>query len=63
MAELPEDPVADATQEYLAKFEDYPPWWTYHSDDPPKRMRDAIKKGEPLPEEQSDHEFAVKDVQ
>ena len=64
-AELPEDPIADATLEYLDAFEDYPPWWTYHSDNPAKRMRDAIKKGEKLPEEQGDDtsETAVMQVQ
>lgn len=63
VAELPEDAVADAVWEYRDKFKDYPPWWAFHSGDPAKTMRDAIKKGEALPEEQSDDEFAVKHLQ
>jgi len=63
VADLPEDPVADAAIEYREKFDDFPPWWAFHSGDPAKTMRDAIKKGEPLREEQSDDEFAVKHLQ
>lgn len=59
MAELPEDKLATAVQNYRSTLGDFPPWWTYHADDPVELMEEAVKAGKALPEEQDDGEFAV----
>lgn len=51
MAEqFPEDRLTTLTQEYRAKFNDFPPRHALHADDPEGEIEKAIKAGKRIPE-------------